>query len=234
MPRTQPKIDMPLLLASFFGLSMGWLIGWLSDWLPAQLGRTRHASSTAGAAPGQAGKVTPLLLGVMVGTAVLYAYLYHRLQFTSHFFFLAGLIGFLLLLALIDLKYRLILNVLILPAIAAILLYQFWPVTQASWSALLGGVVIFFMFMLVAMLSPGGLGGGDVKLATFLGVTFGLPYVFWALLAGALVGGGTAVFLIIGRGWARKSQIPYGPFLCLGAIVALLFNPVPWLLSLFS
>lgn len=234
MPRKPPKINMPLLLASFFGLSMGWLISWLSDWLPAQLGRTRRASSTVGTAPGQAGKVTPLLLGVMVGTAVLYAYLFHRLQLTSNFFFLAGLTGFLLLLALIDLKYRLILNVLILPGIAAILLYQFWPITPDSWSALLGGVVIFFMFTLVAMLSPGGLGGGDVKLATFLGVTFGLPYVFWALLAGALLGGGTAVFLMVGRGWERKTHIPYGPFLCLGALVALLINPVPWLLSLFS
>ncbi len=227
-----PRIDMPLLLASFFGLAVGWLIGWLSDWLPAQLGRSRDASCAVATAPEHAGKA-PLLV-VMVGTAVLYTYLYHRLQFTSSFFFLAGLTGFLILLAVIDLKYQLILNVLILPAMAAILLYQFWPITQASWSALLGGLVIFVMFMLVAMLSPGGLGGGDVKLATFLGVTFGLPYVFWALLAGALMGGGTAVFLLFVRGWERKTHIPYGPFLCLGAIVALLVNPIPWLLSLFS
>ncbi|MBK8902295.1 MAG: prepilin peptidase [Anaerolineaceae bacterium] len=223
---------MPHLLASFFGLSVGWLICWLSDWLPAQLGRNRDALSTPASAPEQAGKVTPLSLGVMLGTAVLYTYLYHRLQFSGNFFFLAGLTGFLILLAVIDVKYRLILNVLIVPAIAIILLYQFWPVTQASWFALLGGMVIFFLFMLVAILSPGGLGGGDVKLATLLGVTFGLPYVFWALLAGALMGGGTAVFLMFVRGWQRKTHIPYGPFLCLGAIVALLVNPIPWLLSL--
>lgn len=230
------NIKMLLLLASFFGLVTGWLICWLSDWLPAQLGRDRAASSLAVAAPEQAGsgKVSSLSVAVMVGTAVLYTYLYHRLQFSTNFFFLAGLTGFLILLALIDVKYRLILNVLIVPAIAAILVYQFWPITQASWSALLGGVVIFFMFMLVAMLPSGGLGGGDIKLAAFLGVIFGLPYVFWALLAGVLVGGGTAVFLMLVRGWERKTQIPYGPFLCLGAIVALLVNPIPWLFSLFS
>lgn len=233
--RSMLIVDMPLLLASFFGLVMGWLICWLSDWLPAQLGRNRDDASILVAAPEQAKhRISPLSLGVMLGTAVLYAYLYHRLQFSDNFFFLAGLTSFLILLAVIDVKYRLILNVLIIPAIAAILLYQFWPITQASWSALLGGVVIFFMFMLVAMLSSGGLGGGDIKLATFLGVIFGLPYVFWALLAGALAGGGTAVFLLFVRGWERKTQIPYGPFLCLGAIVALLINPIPWLLSLFS
>lgn len=222
------------LLASFFGLAVGWLIGQLSDWLPAQLGSNRDASGTLVAAPEQAGRGSPLTLGVMGITAVLYAYLHYRLQFSSNFFFLAGLISFLILLAVIDLKYRLILNVLIVPAIVAILLYQFWPITPASWSALWGGIVIFVMFMLVAMLSPGGLGGGDVKLAAFLGVTFGLPYVFWALLAGALVGGGTAVFLLAVRGWERKTHIPYGPFLCLGGIVALLINPIPWLSSLLS
>lgn len=227
---------MSLLLASFFGLVMGWLICWLSDWLPAQLGRERHVPGMALAAPKQAHPwvFSSLSLAVMMGTAVLYTYLNHRLHFSPHFFFLAGLTGFLILLAVIDFKYHLILNVLIVPAIAAILLYQFWPITQASWAALLGGMVIFFMFMLVAMLAKGGLGGGDIKLATFLGVLFGLPYVFWALLAGALVGGGTAVFLLLMRGWERKTQIPYGPFLCLGGIVALLVNPIPWLLSFFS
>ena len=224
------------LITLLFGLIMGWLICWLSDRLPAL--------ATSQAPTGNTPRVTLqnleqfsfpwLALGVMTITAVLYTYLWHLLQFSENFYFLAGLCTFLILIAVIDLKYQLILNVLILPAIALMLLYQFVPLTQSSWYALLGGVAVFFLFLVVGMLANGGLGGGDIKLAAFLGVTFGLPYVFWALLAGALVGGGTAVFLLLARKWQSKTHMPYGPFLCLGAIIALLVNPIPWLLSLFT
>ena len=224
------------LITLLFGLIMGWLICWLSDRLPAL--------ATSQAPTGNTPKVTLqnleqfsfpwLALGVMTITAVLYTYLWHLLQFSENFYFLAGLCTFLILIAVIDIKYQLILNVLILPAIAIMLLYQFIPLTQSSWYALLGGVAVFCLFLVVGMLANGGLGGGDIKLAAFLGVTFGLPYVFWALLAGALVGSGTAVFLLLARKWQPKTHMPYGPFLCLGAIIALLVNPIPWLLSLFT
>ena len=214
------------LTALILGLAIGWLVCWLSERLPfVGKSQTNPPTSTA---------LRWLTPGVMVGTAVLYSYLWHLLQFSSNFFFLATLCAFLILIAVIDLKYRLILNVLIVPAILLMLLYQFVPLTRASWFALFGGIAAFLLFLLVAFLRPGGLGGGDLKLAAFLGVTFGLPYVFWALLAGVLVGGATAVFLLVAKHWRLSIQIPYGPFLCFGAIIALLLNPLPWLFSLFS
>lgn len=231
------------LIALLFGSIVGWLICWLSDRLPAlatsQIPSLATPQGKLQVADPSYQRATPfgfswLLLSVMVITAVLYTYLWYLLQFSGNFFFLAGLCTFLILIAIIDLKYQLILNVLILPAVGLMLVYQFVPFTQNSWYALLGGVIVFFLFLAVGMLSPGGLGGGDIKLAAFLGVTFGLPYVFWALLAGALVGGGTAVFLLLVRKWQPKTHMPYGPFLCLGAIIALLVNPIPWLLSLFA
>lgn len=230
-----------IFTAPLFGLIVGWFICWLSDRLPT-LSASKNLAFAAGGGTvsgsfglkKQTSNLTLLSFGVMLFTAVLFTYLWHLLSYSGHFFFLAGLCAFLILIAVIDLKYQLILNVLIVPAIFGMLLYQFVPVTQSSWSALLGGIVIFLLFMLVGLLARGGLGGGDIKLATFLGVTFGLPYVFWALVAGGLAGGGTAVFLLLVRRWQPKTHIPYGPFLCFGALVALLVNPLPWLLALFA
>jgi prepilin signal peptidase PulO-like enzyme (type II secretory pathway) len=81
------------------------------------------------------------------------------------------------------------------------------------------------------------LGGGDVKLALLIGLALGFPTVLWALLVGVGSGAVTAVTLLIisrrqpqKQAWNRKSQIPYAPFLCLGAIIALLYNPLPFLL----
>lgn len=209
---------MGLATAVFLGAFVGWGLHWLSERWPKQ--STSRAASW--------------ILGLLVGsTAVLFAILWQRLGFSRNFIFLATLITFFLLIAAIDLKHRLVPNALILPAVVAMLLYQFVPLTAGSWWALAGSAAAFLLFAVVRAISPGGLGGGDVKLAAFLGATFGLPYLFWALLAGALVGGGTAVFLLIGSGKNKKYQIPYGPFLCLGGIVALLYNPLPLLTSIF-
>ena len=87
---------------------------------------------------------------------------------------------------------------------------------------LLGGGMAFAIFFLTAWLRPGELGGGDVKLATVIGVTFGFPQMLLALLVGAGIGAGVAVMMMMTRQAGRKTRIPYAPFLCLGAMALLL------------
>jgi leader peptidase (prepilin peptidase)/N-methyltransferase len=89
---------------------------------------------------------------------------------------------------------------------------------------------------LVALAYPRGMGLGDVKLAAVMGLFLGrdvAPALLIALLAGSLVG----LALIAREGAAaRKRAIPFGPFLALGGVAALLAgNPlVDWYLSTFS
>jgi len=74
----------------------------------------------------------------------------------------------------------------------------------------------------------GGLGWGDLKLAgmigAFLGVVPTLVALFLGFLSGALVGGG----LILLRGRDRRVPVPFGPFLALGAAVALFWGRQIW------
>jgi leader peptidase (prepilin peptidase)/N-methyltransferase len=77
-------------------------------------------------------------------------------------------------------------------------------------------------FLLVAVLAyPGGMGMGDVKLAGMLGLFLGkavIPAVLIALVCGVLVGAVVMARKGISKG--RKTAIPFGPFLALGALVA--------------
>jgi leader peptidase (prepilin peptidase)/N-methyltransferase len=88
---------------------------------------------------------------------------------------------------------------------------------------------------LVALAYPRGMGLGDVKLAAVMGLFLGrnvAPAILVALLAGSLVG----VTLIAREGAAaRKRAIPFGPFLAIGGVVALLVGDqlVGWYLSAF-
>jgi leader peptidase (prepilin peptidase)/N-methyltransferase len=95
----------------------------------------------------------------------------------------------------------------------------------AAVRAVLGGVVAFGVLLILALVNPRGMGMGDVKLAAFIGI--GLGYLGWGHvwlgLFAAFFGGGViaGALLVLGlRG--RKDHIPFGPWLALGALVALL------------
>ena len=123
---------------------------------------------------------------------------------------------------LIDLDLRLIPNAITLPAsvaavAAAALLDPGFLTEQLVAGAAAGG-----FFLLAALAHPRGMGMGDVKLAAMLGLYLGravAPAVMVALVSGVLVGA-----LVIARKGAREGRrtaVPFGPFLALGALVAL-------------
>lgn len=125
-----------------------------------------------------------------------------------------------------DFRERRIPNRIIYPAILAALGAMFrFP----GWgSALLGGAVAALVFIVpVFIYGPERAGIGDVKLAFFIGLIFGFSTtLYWALLVGfgsaALVG----VVGILLRKMSRKSLLPFGSFMALGAIVFLITQMV--------
>lgn len=127
---------------------------------------------------------------------------------------LAAGCAYLLLIALIDLKYRLVLDVMLYPMI--ILLLGWHSYHQDLKIAVVGGIFALSIFLAASLL--GDLGGGDVKLAGVLGLAFGFPQIIVVLVIGGAVGALVAVSLLISR---RASAMPYAPFLCLGALMLL-------------
>jgi len=89
---------------------------------------------------------------------------------------------------------------------------------------LLGGVAYFALLFVLALVARGGFGYGDVKLGFLLGVF--VAYPAWevltvAVLAAFLLGGLISLVLIVSRLRSRKDAIPFGPYLVVGAYVAL-------------
>jgi leader peptidase (prepilin peptidase)/N-methyltransferase len=129
-------------------------------------------------------------------------------------------------LAVIDLDTRRLPNAIVLPSyvVLAVLLLVDWD-GAALLRAALGAALLFGFFFAVAMAAPGGMGFGDVKLA---GVVGGMAaYLSWgALLVGAflgfLLGAVAGVLLIAASRAGRKSAVPFGPFMILGAWASIL------------
>lgn len=92
-----------------------------------------------------------------------------------------------------------------------------------GWQSSLGGAGAGFgLFYLVAVLSRGGMGGGDVKMMGMVGGVLGWKGVLMTTLLGSLLGSVLGVFLMVIKGRGRKTKIPFGPFLAGGALVTLL------------
>ena len=136
----------------------------------------------------------------------------------------------LLVVAVIDARTRRIPNRLTYPLTPALLV----ALTVAGlisghpgWAlrALGGGLAAFIALLTLALISPRGMGMGDVKLAAFIGV--GLGYLGWGhvllgVFGGFLLGGVAAIGLMLLRIRGRKDLIPFGPYLAMGALAALL------------
>jgi leader peptidase (prepilin peptidase)/N-methyltransferase len=136
-------------------------------------------------------------------------------------------------LTLIDLDVHRLPDLLVLPSypIAFVLLLVPTVVTgQWGWllRAVLAGIALFVVYLVLALVSPGGggLGLGDVKLAGLLGLFLG--WLGWgpvlvSVLAAFVVGGLIAVFMLLVRHASRSTHIAFGPSMMLGAWVALMF-----------
>jgi leader peptidase (prepilin peptidase)/N-methyltransferase len=122
--------------------------------------------------------------------------------------------------ALIDIEYRIIPNRITGPgAVLALALgLALDPSGEPARLIAAGGAGGFLL--LAALAYPGGMGMGDVKLAAVMGLCLGeavAPALFVAMLAGVCAG--AAVIARKGAAAGRKTAIPFGPFLALGALV---------------
>jgi len=79
-------------------------------------------------------------------------------------------------------------------------------------------------YYLIAVLSRGGMGGGDIKMMAMVGGMMGWKAVFLTTFIGSLAGSFVGIFLMIIKGKGRKAKIPFGPFLALGTLISLFFG----------
>ncbi len=106
----------------------------------------------------------------------------------------------------------------ILLALLAAVLVPDADLEGALLAAALGGA----LFLVLALVSRGGLGLGDVKLAVLIGAALGLPAAYEALLLGVIAGGVVILALFVAGVVGRRQAVPYAPFLALAAVAVVL------------
>lgn len=126
--------------------------------------------------------------------------------------------------AFIDLQHYIIPDTLVLAGLAGCLVLGALARDVGVLSALSGAAACGGFLLLVALLSGGGMGGGDVKLAFVSGLFLGWPLAPLGLFLGICLGGALALTLLALHIKGRKDPLPFGPFISLGFLIALLWG----------
>jgi leader peptidase (prepilin peptidase) / N-methyltransferase len=169
-----------------------------------------------GVAIGVVYPLVELLTALLIGASFL-AFGWSGTAFVASFF-----CAVLVTVSATDLSHRIVPNVVVLPAAAAVLVAQTALEPSAEWA--LGAFGASFFLFLAALAYPKGMGMGDVKLALLLGAMLGRT-VPVALMLGMIAALVPSVVLLARHGSAaRKMAIPFAPFLAVGGVVALFFG----------
>ncbi|HEY2543412.1 MAG TPA: A24 family peptidase, partial [Gaiellaceae bacterium] len=154
------------------------------------------------------------LTAALLVAACVWKFGFHGESLVASFFCLA-----LVAVSATDLEHRIIPNRIVVPAAAIVLAAQTALKPSPEW--VIAAFAASGFLLLAALVYPAGMGMGDVKLALLLGAMLGRT-VPVAILLGMITALVPAVVLLARHGSAaRKMGIPLGPFLALGAVVAL-------------
>lgn len=133
-----------------------------------------------------------------------------------------------------DLDQFLLPDVITLPLVAAAVLVLVLGASpflgtadEVLWAVTAAVLVPLGLALLARPFGPGAIGQGDLKLLVGVGLLTGATNLVYGLIAGALAAGVTVAVLVFVRRLSLKDFVPYGPFLILGALYAILVLPRP-------
>lgn len=126
-----------------------------------------------------------------------------------------------------DLEHRLLPNTIVLPALVAGLAVSALADLPRWWVYPVAALGTGGFLLALALVYPGGMGMGDVKMGAMLGAFLG-GYAALAVFLGALIGAVAAGALRLTGRAERRMQIPFGSSMALGGIVVLFFGPGLW------
>ena len=178
---------------------------------------------------------------VELGNGLLYVFLYHQYHLSVQSIVFALLATALFIVSCIDIVHTIIPDAITLPGIVVGMCSSLWLTPVGIGNAILGVLLGGGLFLLMAVLSVillkrEGMGGGDIKLIAMIGAFLGWQAVLVTIFFGAVLGAFVGIILILLRRQGRKEPLPFGPFLALGALLAMVWGDaiLTWYVSHFS
>lgn len=156
-------------------------------------------------------------------TGLLFILVFQQFGLTPFAGLVAFLVSLLIVITFIDLKLQIIPDGLVIlifiAGIGATFLSGLSP-----WAHIIGFFAVSVLLLLIAFLSNGGMGGGDIKLMAAAGLFLGWQLILLSLMIASIVGAVISIGLLLLKKADRKSMVPFGPFLSIGILISILYG----------
>ncbi len=181
-------------------------------------------------------KISPIYPFMEFITGILFALAYLQFGFTAELAVALVFLSMLVIITVSDIAYMLIPDRILLPAVVLLALLRLFSPLTPWWDSLLGAAVGFGILLLVAIVSKGGMGGGDIKLFFVIGLVLGTQLTLLTLFLAALIGSVAGILHLRRTGQGRKTPVPFGPSIAAAAAVCYFAGDalVGWYLTLFT
>ena len=180
-------------------------------------------------------KISPVYPIMELLTGALFALTYYQLGFSFELIIAILFISLLVIITVSDLAYMLIPDKVLLPFAIALLGLRLVIPISPWWDSLLGAAVGFGVLFLIAVVSKGGMGGGDIKLFFVLGLVLGTANTLLTLFLASVIGSVAGLYILRKSGKGRKTPVPFGPSIALAAVLSYFWGAdfVEWYKHLF-
>ena len=176
---------------------------------------------------------------IELSNGILYLILLNHFGLSVDFIFHALIGSVLIGITIIDLKEMiipdsLVISILVLSMIHKVVNYFIYDISPNILSRIGGLVLAGGLFLLIVILTKGGMGGGDVTLIGALGFVLGIRLILLNILLSFVLGAIISIILLVTKIKTRKDPIPFGPFIILSFFIVLLYgdNLISWYLDL--
>jgi len=156
--------------------------------------------------------------------AIIFLFLFNKFGLCIYFVKYAVITSLLIIVTLIDLKTQEIPDGLIIFGLIAGLLFNLYYIKSDMLQGILGFLLGGGTFLIIAMVTQGAMGGGDIKLMAVLGLFFGWKMIILIALLSFLLGAIISLILIATKIKGRKDFIPFGPFISIAALITIFYG----------
>ena len=180
-------------------------------------------------------KISPIYPLFELLTGLLFVYAFYHFSFTWELIVALTFISLLVIIFVSDITYMLIPDKVLLFFLPILAIERIFIPLDPWWDPILGAVSGFLLLLFIAVISKGGMGGGDIKLYFLIGIVLGFKLTmlsfFFATLVGALFG---IIGMLAGK-YKKRQQVPFGPFIAFGALLSYFYGEhvISWYISAF-
>ncbi|WAA08877.1 prepilin peptidase [Fervidibacillus albus] len=169
-------------------------------------------------------KISPIYPMMELMTGLLFAFSYIQIGWNDELILTLLFVSLLVIITVSDLYYMVIPNRILLVFFLLFIIYRLINPMEPFWDAYLGAFIGFGILYVLAVISRGGMGGGDIKLFFTIGIVLGTKATIMTLFLASFLGAIVGILIILVKGYKKRTPIPFGPFIAAGALLSYFYT----------